>query len=1005
MAEAVLEGVLGSLTSLAGAELGSFLGFSGEKEKLESMFTAIKAALEDAEEKQFSDKATKDWVGKLKDAAYELDDILDECVYEQLRIEQEEEGGVRCCVSEMVLSSSLSSFHPINIYFRYNIAKRMKIVSERLDRIASEKDQLRLTSTVQEETRGVPEWRQTFSLVTEPKVYGREKDIKKVVDFLAGAASRDENLPVYPIVGQGGLGKTTLAKLIFNHKDLKDFELRIWVCVSEDFGLERMLKAIIQAATNKEVCKDLGPEPMQRILRNLLAGKRYLLVLDDVWDVTRQNWEKNWQMLRTVLDCGEKGASVLVTTRFSNVADIMGTIKHLHRLSELSVDYCWELFKDQAFGADEVEPEELVVIGREIVKKCGGVPLAANAIGGFLRFHRNKDKWLNIMKSNLLTLSPNEKSIMPVLRLSYLNLPIELRQCFAYCAIFPKDERIEKQYLIELWMANGFISSYGRLDAEDVGDEVWKELYRRSFFQDIETDEFGKVKSFKMHDLVHDLAKFVAEEVGCITDDDDAPALFERKRIHHLSDYRWWLHSTPLHQVKSLRTYVDRRTTDELSSDVLKCYSLRLLHLSRWKELSSSIGDLKHLRYLNLSYGDFKTLPESICKLLYLKMLKLDYCFSLKKLPDSLVRLKALQELSLKNCRSLSRLPPYIGKLNSLRSLSMYLVGEERGFLLAELGPLKLKRDLDIKHLERVKSINDAKEANISSKQLNRLTLRWKGFRKGEVEGNDEKVLEALEPCRETLMSLIVEGYQGARFPEWMSSPSFRYLSFLVLWDCRNCVQLPVLGKLPSLKRLNIVWAEYVKYVHEESCDEDVTFMALEYLSLSMLPSLIKLSREDGKNLFPCLSTLEIDNCSNFLAEEAWLQGLQSLKKLKMKMCPKLNVWAGLQCGTCLEDLTIERCEEVEGLQHMTSLKKLTLRNVPNIEFLLQELPFGDLPWLRELGIVECYKLMRLPTSLSLSSLEKLSIIGCNHELEKRCEKENGEDWPIIAHIPHLYTL
>jgi len=159
MAEVVLKGVLGSLTSLVETELGSFLGFSGEKEKLESMFIAIKAALEDAEEKQFLDKATKDWVGKLKDAAYELDDILDECVYEQLRLEQEQEGEVRCCVSEMVLSSSLSSFHPINICFRYKIAKRMKMVSERLDRIASEKNQLRLTSTVQEESRGVPEWR------------------------------------------------------------------------------------------------------------------------------------------------------------------------------------------------------------------------------------------------------------------------------------------------------------------------------------------------------------------------------------------------------------------------------------------------------------------------------------------------------------------------------------------------------------------------------------------------------------------------------------------------------------------------------------------------------------------------------------------------------------------------------------------------------------------------------------------------------------------------------
>ncbi|QCD90573.1 disease resistance protein RPM1 [Vigna unguiculata] len=726
MAEAVLKGVLGSLTSLAATELGSFLAFRGEKEKLESMFTAIKATLEYAEEKQFSDKAIKDWVGKLKDAAYELDDILDECVYEQLLLEEEEED-VRCCVSEMVRSSSLCSFHPKHIYFRYQIAKRMKILSERLDRIATERDQLRLTSMIQEETRGVSEWRQTFSLVNEPKVYGREEDIKTIVEFLA----------------------------------------------------------------------------------------------------------------------------------------------------------------------------------------------------------------------------------------------VQLRQCFAYCAIFLKDELIKKQYLIELWIANGFISSDGRLDAEDVGDEVWNELYRRSLFQDIETDQFGKVTSFKMHDLVHDLAQFVAdEEICCITDEDCAPVLFERKRIHHLSDHRWNLYSAQLDQLTSLRTYLKRTRSKELSSDVLKCYSLRLLHVNLLEELSSSIGNLKYLTYLNLSRGRFKTLPESLCKLLNLKILKLDYCQSLQKLPDGLVRLKALQQLSLKVCRSLSTLPPYIGKVNSLRSLSMYFVGEQKGFLLSELGLLKLKRDLEIKHLERVKNINDAKESNMSSKQLNNLMLRWRTVREGELEGNDKEVLEALEPCTETLQSLRVEGYQGVSFPQWMSSPFFKNLTSLELWSCTNCIKLPVLRNLPSLKRLQITEAKYVKYVQEECYDNDVGFMGLEYLTLRNLPSLIRLSSEDGENQFPCLSTLDIEDCPHFS-----LQGLPSLKWLRMSRNPKLKVCPGLECLPCLEDLIIMRCGEVEGLQHMTALKKLALINVSKVS-LLQELRFEDLPLLRELHIIGCYSLMRLPTNLSLSRLE-----------------------------------
>jgi len=185
-----------------------------------------------------------------------------------------------------------------------------------------------------------------------------------------------------------------------------------------------------------------------------------------------------------------------------------------YQLSELSDSYCWELFRSRAFGANEVEPEELVFIGKEIVKKCRGVPLAAKALGGLLRFKREEKEWLNVKENNLWSLPQDEDSIMPTLRLSYLNLPIKLRPCFAYCAIFPKDKIIEKQYLIELWMANGFISSSEILEAEDVGEGVWNEFYWRSFFQDIETDEYGKVKSFKIHDLVHDLAQFVATNVS-----------------------------------------------------------------------------------------------------------------------------------------------------------------------------------------------------------------------------------------------------------------------------------------------------------------------------------------------------------------------------------------------------------------------------------------------------------------------------------------------------------
>ncbi|KAG4946694.1 hypothetical protein AAZX31_15G176600 [Glycine max] len=998
MAEFVIETLLGNLNSLVQKELQPFLGFDQDLERLSGLLTTIKATLEDAEEKQFSNKDIKDWLGKLKHAAHNLDDIIDECAYEVMRLEYE---GVKCGPLNKLQCYCLSSFHPKRVVFHYKISKKMKRISERLREIDEERTKFPLIEMVHERRRRVLEWRQTVSRVTEPKVYGREEDKDKILDFLIGDASHFEYLSVYPITGLGGLGKTTLAQFIFNHKRvINHFELRIWVCVSEDFSLERMMKAIIEAASG-HACTDLDLGSQQRRIHDMLQRKRYLLVLDDVWDDKQENWER----LKSVLSCGAKGASILVTTRQSKVATILGTVCP-HELPILPDKYCWELFKQQAFGPNEEAQVELADVGKEIVKKCQGVPLAAKALGGLLRFKRNKNEWLNVKDSKLLELPHNENSIIPVLRLSYLNLPIEHRQCFSYCAIFPKDERIGKQYLIELWMANGFISSNEKLDVEDVGDDVWNELYWRSFFQDIETDEFGKVTSFKMHDLVHDLAESITEDVCCITEENRVTTLHER--ILHLSDHRSMRNvdeestsSAQLHLVKSLRTYIlPDLYGDQLSphADVLKCNSLRVLDFVKRETLSSSIGLLKHLRYLNLSGSGFEILPESLCKLWNLQILKLDRCIHLKMLPNNLICLKDLKQLSFNDCPKLSNLPPHIGMLTSLKILTKFIVGKEKGFSLEELGPLKLKRDLDIKHLGNVKSVMDAKEANMSSKQLNKLWLSWERNEDSELQENVEGILEVLQPDTQQLRKLEVEGYKGARFPQWMSSPSLKHLSILILMNCENCVQLPPLGKLPSLKILRASHMNNVEYLYdEESSNGEVVFRALEDLTFRGLPKFKRLSREEGKIMFPSLSILEIDECPQFLGEEVLLKGLDSLSVFN---CSKFNVSAGF---SRLWKLWLSNCRDVgdlQALQDMTSLKVLRLKNLPKLE----SLPdcFGNLPLLCDLSIFYCSKLTCLPLSLRLTNLQQLTIFGCHPKLEKRCEKETGDDWLNIAHIPHI---
>ncbi|KRH74680.2 LOW QUALITY PROTEIN: hypothetical protein GLYMA_01G036100v4 [Glycine max] len=257
MAEAVFKVVLENLSSLAATELGTLLGFNGEKKKLHNMFTAIKAKFQDAEEKQFSNEAIKDWLGKLTDASYELDDVLEECAYEELWLEYE---------------VNHASLFPLQ-----NCKTRMKSISERLDQIAKEKDQLGLTSIFQERITGVPEWHQTILSITDQKVYGREEDTKRIVDFLIGDANFpcSENLLVYPIFRVGGLGKTTLVQHIFHHeKVVNHFEIKLRV--SENFSLNRIMKTIIEASL-RQPCEDLGLESLQCKLQDLLRGKNICL--------------------------------------------------------------------------------------------------------------------------------------------------------------------------------------------------------------------------------------------------------------------------------------------------------------------------------------------------------------------------------------------------------------------------------------------------------------------------------------------------------------------------------------------------------------------------------------------------------------------------------------------------------------------------------------------------------------------------------------------------------
>ncbi|CAJ2647643.1 unnamed protein product [Trifolium pratense] len=533
-----------------------------------------------------------------------------------------------------------------------------------------------------------------------------------------------------------------------------------------------------------------------------------------------------------------------------------------------------------------------------------------------------------------------------------------------------------------------------------------------------------------MHDLVHDLVQSVSEKVCCITDNDDMPSTSDK--IRHLTFYNKGslieVDSTRLHSIKSLKTYVPPSGCCHIHlPHILKFYSLRALDFKYIKDVPSSISHLKYLRYLNLSWGDFETLPDSICKSWNLQALKLDRCYRLRNLPANLIRLKSLQHLSLIDCYNLSSLPPQIGKLTSLRTLSIYVVGEKRGSLLAELGQLNLKGELHIKNLERVKCVEDAKEANMLSKHLDILKLSWGGTKMYQLQENVEQILEVLQPHTQELQELCVKGYPGAHFPQWMCGLALKYIKCLFLNDCENCLALPPLGKLPFLKKLSITNMCRVIYIDKESYDGGVTggFIALEYLRLSYLPNLLKLSSENGENMFQHLFELNIDECPNLLGlpylpslKDMYISGkckhellssihkLGSLETLQFYRVEDLTRFPHGMLGnlTSLKTLFLWHCSKIESLdevlQHMTSIQLLTLIHLPNLASLPDSL--GNLSSLFSLQISDCPKLKCLPMCIqNLMDLKHLGIFGCR-ELKKRCEREIGEDWQKISHIQDI---
>ncbi|XP_047337390.1 putative disease resistance protein RGA3 [Impatiens glandulifera] len=973
---ALIRGLLSNLAPLIQDEFSLFWSFKKKVQKLSSTLTSIMAVLEDAERKnvQEKDKQTEDWLRKLKDVAYEVRDIMDECTFEDLRLQVKR----RNASSSTLIQVTNSITHPFSsTWTRLKVGHKIKDVQEKLDQISLERQTLHLRESIHDSKRDklTSRWRENMSLSSCNQVYGRDKEKKQIIDILVNNTSSacvDKKPYVLPIVGIGGLGKTTLAQMVFNDEEItKHFETKIWVCVSDDFDIKLVIKAII-GATN-----ETSLEILQKMIQDRLKGKRYLIVLDDVWNENVDAWDQ----LRSILDCGSNGAFILTTTRKKNVAKIMETIQHF-QISSLSNEDCWLLFQERAFMCGTQKTTNFVDIGKEIAKKCKGVPLIAKTLGSQLSFNDDEKEWCRIRDSEIWEISQNEEEldILRILRLSYYDLPYDLRSCFVFCAIFPKDTIIEKERLIQLWMAHSLILTVKNKEVEDVGNKIWKQLCWRSFFQDEKSDLYGIYETCKMHDLMHDLAQSVMKE-ECYTLDANNLIDGLKREIRHLmvmGDKFVKISVDSLKKIGGLQSLMlqDRDVGGkQIFLSVLKELPiLRVLELSYngWQQRpfeKYDLGCLKHLRYLDISgNNEIATLPDSICDLLNLQTLKLNQCSKLESLPRNTKDLISLRHLYLNGCYRLKYMPRGMGQLKHLRTLSLFVISnKKRDGQLDELRDLDIGGSLTIKNLRRVSDASMERGISMAKKtSINELELDWTSV--DEVDESkstrDEKIGEALEVSTARLKILRMRDYKGENFPKCVgkSYPSLTRLELSSSVDNEMIVLFPLLEELQIERMMNL------RELVSPSCWSTGAFPNLFKLYISDCPKLGALPPH-----LKSLKRVKVEaECSDELLYSIWNLN-DTLTHLELK---RLNndVEHGIftvNNNMNGNEVVIFPLLEYLKIVSMKNLRELVSPTIPSA---------GAFPNLCKIEIWYCPKLGALPPHLK--SLKDVYINGeCSDEL------------------------
>ncbi|XP_056165645.1 putative disease resistance RPP13-like protein 1 [Syzygium oleosum] len=916
--------------------------------KWEKMLISINQVLDDAEDRQLiGDLGVKLWLEDLRNLAYDIEDLLDEFATESAENKSKAEPDTSKARS--LLRSCCFRLSPRAFMFDRKLRSAIEEMDGRLMDVITRKDTLNLRETNGNRSA---DRRQDKPLPTtylpEPGFVSREDEKREILKLLTGEEDDRTyaDLKMIPI-GMGGVGKTSLAQQVYNDARVTGyFDAKAWACVSDNFDVLAITKTILETTVGHLSCEGKDLNWLQDKLKENLSRKKFLVVLDDVWN---ENYG-NWTTLLKPFQSGAKGSKIIVTTRNFRVAEIARAPPYT--LKELSQDACMTLFAFHALGVGNFDRHpHLEELGRKIVKKCQGLPLAVKTLAGLLSSKVSPHEWEAILNSKIWDL-PEEKGLL--------------------------EGREGKNH----WNA---------------GLRLFNELVSRSLLQKSSRSE----SRFLMHDLVNDLAKLVA---GATYFNSEEFKFEGNQYTASLARHASFIPNRRIvserfkiyHGMKGLRSFIslDKQYNSSFLSQKVLCdllsrlKYLRVLSLSGYhiREVPDCIGKLRHLRHLNLSHTDIRTLPKSVVALYNLEALMLRGCHYLIELPKGIEKLINLRFLDITDTPSLRAMPLYIGNMVGLEILSKFVVGMETRSRLKELKKLNnFREELFISDLHKVREAEDAQDANLHTKEgICRLTMQWStDFENLRNEELEAEVLDFLRPHK-NLANFEISYYGGLEFPSWFGSPRHVNIVHLRLHGCRRAKALPSLGQLFSLKELYIEGLNAICTIGFEFYGTKSPFPSLITLVFKDMPLWEDWSHRVGTEevgvLFPCLEHLVIKDCPMLIGRLP--SQLSSLVMLEINSCPHMDVSPSITSLPSLNELNFGGCNEgvLKSLVNLTSLTALAIENVAELTCLNHGFT-SSLIKLEKLEMRNCNELIYLwqdrDVIRNLACLKNLVVDGC----------------------------